>query len=84
MSIQVDGIVSGMDTSALISSLVGVYSIPKGMIEADIDAAEDKKVRQIGMLKKKKGGWGAKAPLSSITSTQYRHTTPHTTKRFPK
>ena len=49
MSIQVDGIVSGMDTSALISSLVGVYSIPKGMIEADIDAAEDKKEAVAGL-----------------------------------
>jgi len=42
MSIQVDGIVSGMDTTAMIGAMVGVYSIPKGLIEEDISATEEK------------------------------------------
>ena len=49
MSVQIDGIVSGMDTTALINSMVGVYSIPKGYIEADIEAAEEKKEAVAGL-----------------------------------
>jgi flagellar hook-associated protein 2 len=42
MGFQVDGIISGIDTTALINSMVGVYAIPKGMLEQDIDDAEEK------------------------------------------
>jgi len=42
MSFAVDGIVSGMDTSALINAMVGVYSIPRDMLEQDIVDIEAK------------------------------------------
>ncbi len=40
MSISVDGIVSGIDTSSLISELSAAYSAPKTLLEADIADAE--------------------------------------------
>jgi len=49
MSIQIDGIVSGMDTTAMIGAMVGIYSIPKGLIEADIEKAEEKKEAVAGL-----------------------------------
>ncbi len=41
MGIAVDGIVSGLDTTAIIDSLVAVYSIPKENLEATVDDYED-------------------------------------------
>jgi flagellar hook-associated protein 2 len=49
MGIQIDGIVSGMDTSAMIGAMVGIYRIPKEAIEANIDAAEEKKEAVAGL-----------------------------------
>lgn len=40
MAISVDGIVSGIDTSSLISELSASYSVPKTLIEEDIVEAE--------------------------------------------
>jgi len=49
MSIQVDGIVSGMDTSAMVSAMVGVYSIPKDLLVESIDQTEEKKEAVAGL-----------------------------------
>jgi flagellar hook-associated protein 2 len=38
-----------MDTSALIGAMVGVYSIPKNLLEADIESAEEKKEAIAGL-----------------------------------
>ena len=40
MAISVDGIVSGIDTTSLISELSASYSVPKSLIEEDIAEAE--------------------------------------------
>ncbi len=42
MGFAVDGIVSGMDTSSLISAMVSVYSLPRDQLEQDIDDTEEK------------------------------------------
>jgi flagellar hook-associated protein 2 len=42
MTIAVDGIVSGLDTSAIIDSLVAVYSVSKDGLEDKVDDYEDK------------------------------------------
>jgi flagellar hook-associated protein 2 len=42
MTIAVDGIVSGLDTSAIIDSLVAVYSVPKEGLEDQVEEYEDK------------------------------------------
>jgi len=49
MGIQVDGIVSGMDTTAMIGVMVSIYSIPKGFLEADIEKTEEKKEAVAGL-----------------------------------
>ncbi len=36
MSIQIDGIVSGLNTSAMINAMVGVYSLPRDALVTDI------------------------------------------------
>jgi flagellar hook-associated protein 2 len=42
MGITVDGIVSGMDTTALIGAMVSVYTVPKAALEKDIDDIGEK------------------------------------------
>jgi flagellar hook-associated protein 2 len=42
MTIAVDGIVSGLDTSSIIDSLVAVYSVPKEGLEDQVEDYEDK------------------------------------------
>ena len=41
MAISVDGIVSGIDTTSLISELSEAYSAPKDLLEEDITDAEN-------------------------------------------
>jgi flagellar hook-associated protein 2 len=42
MSIAIDGIVSGLDTSAIIDSMVALYSIPRDGLEDRVSGYEDK------------------------------------------
>jgi flagellar hook-associated protein 2 len=49
MGIQIDGIVSGFDTTAMIGAMVGIYSIPKGLIQKDIEQTEKKKEAVAGL-----------------------------------
>ena len=50
MTIAVDGIVSGLDTSSIIDSLVAVYSISKEGLEDDVASYEDKQEALTGLM----------------------------------
>ncbi|MFN9941142.1 MAG: flagellar cap protein FliD N-terminal domain-containing protein, partial [bacterium] len=45
MSIQIDGIVSGVDTTSLIKAIVASSGIPKASLQARIDEYETKSTR---------------------------------------
>ena len=50
MSVGVDGIVSGMNTGAMVDALVSVYSLPQKALEQDIVSAEKKKQAVSGVM----------------------------------
>ena len=50
MSFGVDGIVSGMNTGAMVDALVSVYSLPQKALEQDIVSAEKKKQAVSGVM----------------------------------
>ena len=50
MSFGVDGIVSGMNTGAMVDALVSVYSLPQKALEQDIVTAEKKKQAVSGVM----------------------------------
>jgi len=50
MSFGVDGIVSGMNTGAMVDALVSVYSLPQRALEDDIVEAERKKQAVSGVM----------------------------------
>ena len=50
MSFGVDGIVSGMNTGAMVDALVSVYSLPQKALEQDIASAEKKKQAVSGVM----------------------------------
>ncbi len=50
MTIAVDGIVSGLDTSSIIDSLVAVYSVPKESLEDTVSGYEDKQEALSGLM----------------------------------
>jgi len=50
MTIAVDGIVSGLDTSSIIDSLVAVYSVPKEGLEDQVSNYEDKQEALSGLM----------------------------------
>jgi flagellar hook-associated protein 2 len=52
MAFGVSGIVSGMDTGAMVDAMVGVYSLPQKALEQDIQNAERKKQAVSGVMKR--------------------------------
>ncbi len=50
MTIAVDGIVSGLETSSIIDSLVAVYSLPKEGLEDQVSEYEDKQEKISGLM----------------------------------
>lgn len=50
MTIAIDGIVSGLDTSSIIDSLVAVYSVPKEGLEDQVEDYESKQEKISGLM----------------------------------
>ena len=42
MAFGVDGLVSGMNTGAMVDAMVGVYSLPQKALEKQIEVTESK------------------------------------------
>jgi flagellar hook-associated protein 2 len=52
MAFGVGGIVSGMDTGAMVDAMVGVYSLPQRGLEQDVKETEKKKEAVAGIIKR--------------------------------
>ena len=70
MAIAVDGIVSGLDTTAIIDSLVAVYSIPKESLEQKVEDYEETQEAISGVISRMED---IQAALEAIdTSSEFR------------
>ena len=70
MTIAVDGIVSGLDTSSIIDSLVAVYSVPKEGLEDQVTEYEDKQEALTNLMSRLDDLTSALTTLN--TSTEFR------------
>jgi flagellar hook-associated protein 2 len=70
MTIAVDGIVSGLDTSSIIDSLVAVYSVPKEGLEDQVSEYEDKQEALTNLMSRLDDLSSALTTLNS--STEFR------------
>jgi flagellar hook-associated protein 2 len=70
MTIAVDGIVSGLDTSSIIDSLVAVYSVPKDGLEDTVSEYEDKQEALTNLMSRLDDLSSALTTLNS--STEFR------------
>jgi flagellar hook-associated protein 2 len=68
MTIAVDGIVSGLDTSSIIDSLVAVYSVPKEGLEDQVDRYEDKQEALTNLMSRLDDLSASLTTLSEATS----------------